>query len=55
MCLESGLTRSKNSVNVAIKNLLDLGIAILMFWSVSYGMAFGTSILGSHRLKLFFL
>ena len=46
MCLESGLTRTKNSVNVAIKNLLDLGISILLFWAVGYGIAFGTSILG---------
>jgi Amt family ammonium transporter len=23
LCLESGLTRSKNSINVAIKNLAD--------------------------------
>ncbi len=27
MCLESGLTRSKNSINVAIKNLADFGIS----------------------------
>ncbi|MEL7225571.1 MAG: hypothetical protein AAGL17_12110, partial [Cyanobacteria bacterium J06576_12] len=27
MCLEAGLTRSKNSINVAIKNLIDLGIS----------------------------
>ena len=46
MCLESGLTRTKNSVNVAIKNLLDLGISILLFWAVGYGIAFGTSVLG---------
>ena len=46
MCLESGLTRTKNSVNVAIKNLLDLGISILLFWAIGYGIAFGTSVLG---------
>ena len=46
MCLESGLTRTKNSVNVAIKNLLDLGISILLFWAVGYGIAFGASVLG---------
>jgi ammonium transporter, Amt family len=46
MCLESGLTRTKNSINVAIKNLVDLGISILLFWAVGYGIAFGTSISG---------
>ena len=25
LCLESGLTRSKNKINVALKNLADLG------------------------------
>ncbi|MEL6493852.1 MAG: ammonium transporter [Cyanobacteria bacterium J06623_7] len=46
MCLESGLTRTKNSVNVAIKNLFDLGISILVFWALGYGIAFGSSIFG---------
>ncbi len=31
--LESGLTRSKNSINVAIKNLTDLGVSMLVFWA----------------------
>ena len=46
MCLESGLTRTKNSVNVAIKNLIDLGISILLFWGVGYAIAFGDSQFG---------
>ncbi|MFM2313986.1 MAG: ammonium transporter [Cyanobacteriota bacterium] len=46
MCLESGLTRTKNSINVALKNLISLGISILLFWAVGYGIAFGTSIVG---------
>ena len=43
MCLESGLTRTKNNINVAIKNLIDLGISVLLFWSIGFGIAFGTS------------
>ncbi|MGL5076380.1 MAG: ammonium transporter, partial [Waterburya sp.] len=46
MCLESGLTRTKNSINVAIKNLTDFGIAIMLFWAFGYALAFGTSWLG---------
>lgn len=46
MCLESGLTRTKNSVNVAIKNLIDLGISILLFWGIGYAIAFGHSQFG---------
>jgi|GEM_PF-71657 Amt family ammonium transporter len=44
--LESGLTRSKNSINVAIKNLTDLGISVLCFWLAGYALMFGPSIGG---------
>ena len=46
LCLETGLTRSKNSINVALKNLTDLGISLLGFWAVGYGLAFGASSAG---------
>ncbi|MEY2858585.1 MAG: ammonium transporter [Cyanobacteriota bacterium] len=55
MCLESGLTRTKNSINVAIKNLVDLGISVLLFWAVGYGLTFGTSRLGIFGSDHFFL
>ena len=29
LCLESGLTRSKNNINVALKNLVDFVISII--------------------------
>lgn len=41
MCLESGLTRSKNSINVAIKNLADFGLSVALFWAFGYGLMFG--------------
>ncbi len=43
MCLESGLTRSKNSINVAIKNFADFGISVALFWSFGFGVMFGLS------------
>jgi ammonium transporter len=46
LCLESGLTRSKNNINVAVKNLADLGISLLLFWAVGYGLMFGVSFRG---------
>ncbi|MEM8720423.1 MAG: ammonium transporter [Cyanobacteria bacterium P01_G01_bin.39] len=46
MCLESGLTRSKNSINVAIKNLVDLGISVSFFWAFGYALMFGADWLG---------
>ncbi|MEL6605950.1 MAG: ammonium transporter, partial [Cyanobacteria bacterium J06614_10] len=55
MCLESGLTRSKNSINVAIKNLADLGISICSFWGFGYALMFGASAAGWIGRSHFFL
>ncbi|AEJ60614.1 multi-sensor signal transduction histidine kinase [Spirochaeta thermophila DSM 6578] len=41
--LEAGFTRSKNSINVAIKNLADVGISSVGFWAVGFGLMFGTT------------
>lgn len=46
MCLESGLTRSKNSINIAAKNLSDFGVSFFLFWGIGYGLMFGSSWLG---------
>lgn len=43
MCLESGSTRSKNSINVAFKNLTDIGISVVMFWAFGFALMFGAS------------
>jgi len=43
LCLESGLTRSKNAINVAIKNVADLSISILLYWLFGFALMFGTS------------
>ncbi|MEM7016231.1 MAG: ammonium transporter [Pseudomonadota bacterium] len=43
MSLESGLTRSKNSINVAFKNMADFGLSILLFWMFGYALMFGSS------------
>jgi len=42
-CLESGLTRSKNSINVAIKNITDFGISTILFWTFGFALMFGTT------------
>ena len=41
--LETGFARAKNSINVAIKNLIDFCISSLMFWAVGFGLMFGVS------------
>lgn len=55
MCLESGFTRSKNSINVAVKNLADLGLAVTLFWVVGYGLMFGHTLGGWLGTSHFFL
>ena len=55
MCLESGLTRSKNNINVAIKNLIDLGISSCFFWCFGYAIMFGISQIGLIGLSNFFV
>jgi Amt family ammonium transporter len=44
--VESGLTRSKNSINVAIKNLTDYGISTVVYWIAGFGLMFGFSLGG---------
>lgn len=46
LCLESGLTRNKNSINVAVKNVADFAIATFVYWMVGFGLMFGYSLGG---------
>lgn len=39
--VESGMTRSKNAVNIAMKNLLDLCVGSLTFWIIGYTLMYG--------------
>jgi len=43
LCLETGLTRSKNNINVAMKNLSDFCLSALLFWLFGYALLFGDS------------
>ena len=42
-CLESGLVRAKNSINVAIKNLVDFCVSSILFWALGFAMMFGAT------------
>ena len=46
MCVEAGVTRTKNNISVAIKNISDLSLSILMFWLLGYGVMYGDSLGG---------
>ena len=41
--LESGMVRSKNAINVIMKNYTDMCFGALIFWAVGYGIMFGSS------------
>lgn len=43
LCLEAGTTRTKNAINVAMKNVADFAIAVSIFWLVGFGLMFGDS------------
>ncbi|MCF6442278.1 ammonium transporter [Pseudoalteromonas luteoviolacea] len=42
-CFESGLVRSKNNINVALKNVADFCISGVCFWLIGYGLMYGAS------------
>ncbi len=53
-CLESGLVRKKNSINVAAKNLIDFLISAFIFWVCGYALLNGTSLGGWVGYEKFF-
>lgn len=54
-CIESGMVRAKNSINVAIKNLVDFCIAAILFSLFGFGLMFGASQSGWFGTSHFFL
>ena len=54
--VETGMVRYKNTVNVAVKNLIDVLSGILAFWLIGYSLMFGEDccgIIGVPQLHLF--
>lgn len=46
LCLEAGAVRSKNSINVGVKNIYDLLLSIGIFLLIGSGLMFGSSYFG---------
>lgn len=44
--VESGFTRSKNTTNILMKNLLDFSTGSLLFWLTGFSLMFGSDIAG---------
>ncbi|WP_163835660.1 ammonium transporter [Spartinivicinus ruber] len=53
--LEAGITRSKNTINVAMKNATDLVISVAAFWLVGYSLMYGNSYYGLVGLDTYLL
>lgn len=43
LLLEGGLVRSKNTVNVILKNFTDVGLGTAGYWLIGFGLMFGVS------------
>jgi len=55
LCLESGKIRSKNSINVAAKNISDFILASVIFWIFGFAIMFGESFNGVFGTSEFFV
>jgi Amt family ammonium transporter len=55
LCLETGFTRTKNNVNVAVKNLTDFCVSCVVFWAIGFGLMFGSSYGGWVGTSSFFI
>lgn len=44
--VEAGFTRSKNTVNILYKNLMDFSVGSIVFWTLGFGLMFGSDIAG---------
>lgn len=53
--LESGMSRSKNAINVVMKNYMDVCIGSVVFWAFGYGIMFGINETGWFGSSHFFL
>ena len=41
MLVETGFTRSKNSVNIVMKNFMDFSVGAITYWAFGFGLAYG--------------
>ncbi|QFT88331.1 Ammonium transporter NrgA [Bacillus sp. THAF10] len=53
--VESGFTRSKNALNILMKNFLTISVASILYLAVGYALMFGSTISGFTGFDGFFL
>lgn len=55
LMLETGMVRAKNTINVAVKNLMDIAFGAIIYFVFGYALMFGLSKSGIIGSNLFFL
>ena len=53
--VETGTVRPKNTINVAMKNLIDTIFGVIVFWAVGFGFMFGDDYNGVLGISHFFI
>ncbi|HKJ68513.1 MAG TPA: ammonium transporter, partial [bacterium] len=53
--VEAGFTRAKNTVNIIMKNLMDMSVGAIMYWAIGFALMFGVSTAGLVGRTGFFL
>jgi len=53
--VETGFTRAKNTVNIIMKNLMDMSIGAIFYWAMGFALMFGVSRTGWFGTTGFFL
>ncbi|MDW5550859.1 ammonium transporter [Methanosarcina sp.] len=53
--VETGLTRSKNTANILMKNFMTVILGILVYWAVGWGIMYGADVAGIIGTNQFFL
>ena len=46
MLVETGFTRSKNSVNIVMKNFMDFSVGAITYWAFGFALAYGGTTIG---------
>ncbi|ADI73982.1 ammonium transporter [Methanohalobium evestigatum Z-7303] len=53
--VEAGLTRSKNTANILMKNFMTISLGVLVYWAVGWAIMYGTDAAGLVGTSQFFL
>ena len=53
--VEIGLTRTKNTANILMKNFMTVCLGIVVFWAVGWGIMYGADYAGLIGIDQFFL